>query len=87
MTRLGRLPSPIYTRIKRISLYAQHAALKPFFIELETLPNELANEALLRAVSLGAGQAIEEARQAVERRRGGRPEPSDLQPALLPIEG
>ncbi len=87
MTRLGRLPSPIYTRIKRISLYAQHADLKPFFIELETLPNEVANEALLRAVSLGAGRALAEAREVVERRRLGQPEPSDLQPALLTVEG
>jgi len=86
MTRLGRLPSPIYTRVKRISLYAQHAALRPFFIELETLPNELANEALLRAVSLGAGRALAEAREVVERRRLGRPEPSDLQPVLLTVE-
>lgn len=86
MTRLGRLPSPIYTRVKRISLYAQHAALKPFFVELETLPNELANEALLRAVSLGAGRALAEAREVVERRRLGLPEPSDLQPVLLTVE-
>ena len=87
MKRPGRVPSPIYSRIKRISLYPKHAALKPFFTELETLPNDVANEALLRAVSLGAGRALVEARDTVERRRAGLPEPADLQPALLPIEG
>ncbi len=87
MNRTGRLISPIYTRIKRISLYPKHAALKPFFTELETLPNDVANEALLRAVSLGAGLALTEARETVERRRAGLPEPTDLQPALLTIEG
>lgn len=86
-TRRPTASSPIYTRIKRISLYPKHAALKPFFTELETLPNDLANEALLRAVSLGAGRALVEAREAVERRRSGLPEPVDLQPALLTIEG
>ena len=87
MNRTGRLISPIYTRIKRISLYPKHAALKPFFTELETLPNDVANEALLRAVSLGAGRALIEAREIVERRRAGLPEPADLQPVLLTIEG
>ena len=87
MKRPGRVPSPIYSRIKRISLYPKHAALKPFFTELETLPNDVANEALLRAVSLGAGRALTEARETVERRRAGLPEPADLQPALLTIEG
>jgi len=78
---------PIYTRIKRISLYRRHAAVKPFFTELEALPNDIANETLLRAVTLGAETALGEARQVVERRRAGLPEPTALQPALLASEG
>jgi hypothetical protein len=83
---LGKSVRPIYSRIKRISLYPQHAALKPFFTELETLPNDLANEALLRAVSLGAETALREAQQKLSQRRQGLGETeTHLQPALLDL--
>jgi hypothetical protein len=81
-----KIESPIYTRIKRISLYERHAALKPFFVELETLPNDIANEALLRAISLGAETALREAQQKISQRRRGLPErDTDLQPVLLEV--
>lgn len=82
-------PRPLYTRIKRISLYERHATLKPFFVELEALPNDIANETLLRAIALGAEVALCEARAKVERRRAhGREQPaSDLQPSLLEVSG
>ena len=81
-----KVESPIYTRIKRLSLYERHAALKPFFVELETLPNDIANEALLRAISLGAEAALREAQQKVTQRRQGLIEPgSQLQPVLLEV--
>jgi hypothetical protein len=80
---LGKTIRPIYTRIKRISLYPQHAELKPFFVELETLPNDLANEALLRAVSLGAETALCEAQQKLNQRRQGRRPTSPVQPELF----
>ena len=79
------IPRPLYTRIKRISLYRRHAALKPFFVELETLPNDIANEALLRAVSLGAPQALQEAQTRLEQRRQGLAPDSPLQPALFDV--
>ena len=40
-----------------------------------------------RAVTLGAETALGEARQVVERRRAGLPQPTALQPALLTSEG
>lgn len=81
---LSRSVSPIYTRIKRISLYPQHAALKPFFTELDTLPDDLARETLLQAIALGADAALNEARKKVKRRGRGLPDlPNVLQPALL----
>ena len=79
------IPRPLYTRIKRISLYERHAALKPFFVELEALPNDIANETLLRAVSLGAQQALQEARAQIERRRQGLPAASEIQPVLFEL--
>ncbi len=83
-----RQPRPLYTRIKRISLYERHATLKPFFVELEALPNDIANETLLRAIALGADTALSEARRKVEQRRvGGRSQTSDLQPILLEVPG
>jgi hypothetical protein len=84
-----RQPRPLYTRIKRISLYERHVTLKPFFVELEALPNDIANETLLRAIALGAEVALSEARAQVERRRArGREQPaSDLQPILLEVSG
>ena len=36
-----------YRRSKRFQAIERHAALKPFLVELETLPNDIANEALL----------------------------------------
>ncbi len=81
-----KIESPIYTRIKRISLYERHAALKPFFLELETLPNDIANEALLRAIGLGAETALWEAKKKISQRRRGLSEPgTDLQPVLLNV--
>jgi hypothetical protein len=81
---LGKTARPIYTRIKRISLYPQHAALKSFFTELETLPNDIANEALLQAIGLGAEQALRDARRKVKRRGRGLPDVVDeLQLSLL----
>ncbi len=83
-----RQPRPLYTRIKRISLYERHATLKPFFVELEALPNDIANETLLRAISLGADTALSEAHRKVEQRRtSGRSKTSDLQPILLEVPG
>ncbi len=80
---LGKTVRPIYTRVKRISLYPQHAALKSFFAELETLPYDIANEALLRAVSIGAETAFQEAQRSVTKRRDGIPVANVLQPTLL----
>ncbi len=83
---LSKSARPIYSRIKRISLYPQHASLKPFFMELETLPNDIANEALLQAIALGADAALREARKKVKRRGRGLPDIADeLQPTLLDV--
>jgi hypothetical protein len=87
--RTLKLERPIYTRIKRISLYRRHVAVKPFFTELEALPNDIANETLLRAVALGADVALGEARVKVEQRRtsGREPASNALQPILLDVSG
>ena len=82
---ISKTVRPIYTRIKRISLYPRHAALKPFLTELDTMPYDIANEALLSAIGLGADQALEAARQKLERRRVGLPDAGTLQPTLLDV--
>lgn len=81
---LSKSDRPIYTRIKRISLYPHHASLKPFFTELDTQPDDLARETLLQAIAVGADTALKEARKKVKRRARGLPDTPDvLQPTLL----
>ena len=56
----GRLKKSIYSRAYRISLGSQDADLLPFFKELDKLPTDRRNAALLAAIRGGssAGQEV-----------------------------
>lgn len=77
----------IYTRVRRITLYQQHEHLKSFFTELDAMPSDVANQALLDAVEIGAVAALRAAHKELKRRREGLPKNQPLQPTLLDIAG
>lgn len=73
----------IYTRVRRITLYQQDEHLKSFFLELDAMPADVANRALLEAVEHGYDAALQHARQEIERRKSGEPRPTPFQPFLF----
>ena len=79
-------PKTIYSKVKRISLYPQHSALAQFFAELDLMPSDIANNALLRAIEVGHQTALIEARLEVKYRQQGLPDGIPSQPRLLRLE-
>ncbi len=55
----GRSKKSIYSRAYRISLGSQDADLLPFFMQLDKLPTERRNAALLAAIRGGTSNAHE----------------------------
>ena len=77
---------PIYSKVKRISLYPQHSELLKFFAEIELLPADIGNTALLRAIEVGCQTALIEARLEVRSRQQGLPKQPPIQPRLLSLD-
>ena len=81
------MPRNIYSRVRRITLYQQHAHLKAFFTELDAMPADVANQTLLDAIEVGREAALRLAKTELDRRRKGLPKTSPFQPNLLEAVG
>jgi len=77
---------PIYSKVKRISLYPQHSDLLKFFGEIDLMPADIGNNALLRAIEVGGKTALIEARLEVKARQRGLPKQTPVQPRLLNLD-
>lgn len=79
--------SAIYSRVRRITLYPQDAEIKGFFTELDSMPADIANRALIEAVAGGYEAALRNARAEVARRKAGLPKVPPAQQRLLDLGG